>query len=140
MAEKKINTVLYDIDQSSDTNDDQKATARANIGAQAELTAGENITIDPETNTISSSSSVELFVNFDPSELTGDKSIAEIDEAFENNKEIVLRIDIGEYGNYILPFSKKEIVDTCFLWLQKAKFFISLVECLRSRYLVLTSK
>ena len=57
MAEKKINTVLYDVDQSSDTTDEQKATARANIGAQAELTAGDNITIDPETNTISSSAS-----------------------------------------------------------------------------------
>ena len=62
MDEKKINTVLYDIDQSSDTSDTQKATARANIGAQAELTAGENITIDPETNTISSSASAVVDV------------------------------------------------------------------------------
>lgn len=60
MAEKKINTVLYDIDQSSDTNDVQKATARANIGAQAELTAGENIEIDPDTNTISSTSAPQV--------------------------------------------------------------------------------
>jgi hypothetical protein len=60
MAEKKINTVLYDVDQSSDTTDLQKATARANIGAQAELTAGDNITIDPETNTISSTAVVDV--------------------------------------------------------------------------------
>jgi hypothetical protein len=60
MAEKKINTVLYDIDQSSDTSDAQKATARANIGAQAELTAGDNIEIDPETNTISSTSDPQV--------------------------------------------------------------------------------
>lgn len=37
MADKKINTVLYDVDQRSDTSEEQKATARANIGAQAEL-------------------------------------------------------------------------------------------------------
>lgn len=60
MAEKKINTVLYDVDQSSDTTDEQKATARANIGAQAELTAGENIEIDPDTNTISSTSAPQV--------------------------------------------------------------------------------
>lgn len=49
MADKKINTVLYDLDQSSDTTDEQKATARANIGAQAELTAGAGLTLDGNT-------------------------------------------------------------------------------------------
>lgn len=70
MAEKKINTVLYDIDQSSDTSDTQKATARANIGAQAELTAGENIEIDPDTNTISSTSAPQVQADWDEIDTT----------------------------------------------------------------------
>lgn len=51
MADKKINTVLYDIDQSSDTSEEQKSTARDNIDAQQKLNAGENVTI--QGNTIS---------------------------------------------------------------------------------------
>ncbi len=37
MADKKINTVLYDLDQSSDTSEEQKATARGNIGLDVVL-------------------------------------------------------------------------------------------------------
>lgn len=70
MAEKKINTVLYDIDQSSDTTDEQKAIARANIGAQAELTAGDNIEIDPDTNTISSTSAPQVQADWTESDST----------------------------------------------------------------------
>lgn len=40
-----INKVLYNIDQRNDTTAAEKATARANIGAQGALTAGNNITI-----------------------------------------------------------------------------------------------
>ena len=40
-----LNRVLYTIDQRNDTTDAEKATARANIGAQGALTAGANITI-----------------------------------------------------------------------------------------------
>lgn len=42
---EQINKVLYNIDQTADTTEDQKAQARANIGAQAQLTAGSNISI-----------------------------------------------------------------------------------------------
>ena len=40
-----LNRVLYNIDQRNDTTAAEKATARANIGAQGALTAGQNITI-----------------------------------------------------------------------------------------------
>ena len=40
-----INKVLYNVDQRNDTTAAEKATARANIGAQGALTAGSNITI-----------------------------------------------------------------------------------------------
>lgn len=40
-----INKVLYNVDQRNDTSENEKATARANIGAQGALTAGSNITI-----------------------------------------------------------------------------------------------
>lgn len=40
-----LNRVLYNIDQRNDTTAAEKATARANIGAQGALTAGANITI-----------------------------------------------------------------------------------------------
>lgn len=43
---EQINKVLYNCDQTADTTAAQKAQARANIGAQAQLTAGTNITID----------------------------------------------------------------------------------------------
>lgn len=43
---EQINKVLYNCDQTSDTTAAQKAQARANIGAQAQLTAGANVTID----------------------------------------------------------------------------------------------
>lgn len=40
-----INKVLYTIDQTADTTEAQKAQARSNIGAQAQLTAGSNVSI-----------------------------------------------------------------------------------------------
>lgn len=40
-----LNRVLYNVDQRNDTTAAEKATARANIGAQGALTAGQNITI-----------------------------------------------------------------------------------------------
>lgn len=43
---EQINKVLYNCDQTADTTAAQKAQARANIGAQAALTAGTNVTID----------------------------------------------------------------------------------------------
>lgn len=45
MTNNAINSVLYNVDQRADTSADEKATARANIGAQAELTAGPNVDI-----------------------------------------------------------------------------------------------
>ena len=42
---EQINKVLYNIDQTADTTEGQKAQARANIGAQAQLTAGSNVSI-----------------------------------------------------------------------------------------------
>ena len=44
-----INKVLYNVDQRNDTTAAEKATARANIGAQGALTAGQNITISNGT-------------------------------------------------------------------------------------------
>ena len=44
-----INKVLYNVDQRNDTTAAEKATARANIGAQGALTAGSNITISNGT-------------------------------------------------------------------------------------------
>lgn len=41
-----VNKVLYNVDQTADTTEGQKAQARTNIGAQAQLTAGSNVTID----------------------------------------------------------------------------------------------
>lgn len=41
-----VNKVLYNVDQTADTTEAQKAQARANIGAQGQLTAGSNVTID----------------------------------------------------------------------------------------------
>lgn len=45
----KINSVLYNIDQRSDTTSTEKLTARQNIGAQGQLTAGSNIQLDGDT-------------------------------------------------------------------------------------------
>lgn len=42
---EQINKVLYNIDQTADTTEAQKAQARSNIGAQAQLTAGSNVSI-----------------------------------------------------------------------------------------------
>ena len=42
---EQINKVLYNIDQTADTTEAQKAQARVNIGAQAQLTAGSNVSI-----------------------------------------------------------------------------------------------
>ena len=95
MAEKKINTVLYDIDQSSDTTDLQKATARANIGAQAELTAGENIEIDPDTNTISSTSAPQVVAH--DQTLVGDGTSSDplgVDEVEVGNSEMTTIYDL----------------------------------------------
>lgn len=43
MTNNAINSVLYNVDQRADTSAEEKATARANIGAQGELVAGPNI-------------------------------------------------------------------------------------------------
>jgi hypothetical protein len=48
MTNNAINSVLYNVDQRADTSADEKATARANIGAQAALTAGTNVTISDQ--------------------------------------------------------------------------------------------
>lgn len=55
MAAERIMKALANCEQGLDET--QKAQARANIGAQAALTAGANITIDASTNTISSTAS-----------------------------------------------------------------------------------
>ena len=49
MTDNAINSVLYNIDQTSDTTADEKARARANIGAQGALTAGDNVSIVNDT-------------------------------------------------------------------------------------------
>lgn len=51
----KINAVLYNVDQTPEVGSTEQARARNNIGAQAKLVAGSNITIDQSTNTISAS-------------------------------------------------------------------------------------
>ena len=51
----EINRVL--VDRAQDFTEAEKAQGRANIGAQAALSAGANITIDPSTNVISSTNS-----------------------------------------------------------------------------------
>jgi hypothetical protein len=51
MAEKKINTVLYNVDQSSDTTDEQKATARGNLGLDVILQFKEEASVS-ELNTL----------------------------------------------------------------------------------------
>lgn len=57
MSAERIQKVLANCEQG--LNDTQKAQARSNIGAQAALVAGSGITIDPDTNTISSSGGSE---------------------------------------------------------------------------------
>ena len=42
---EQINKVLYNVDQTADTTEAQKAQARTNIGAQAQPTAGSNVSI-----------------------------------------------------------------------------------------------
>ena len=49
MTNAVINSVLYNVDQRTDTTEAEKATARANIGAQGVLTAGANIDINNDT-------------------------------------------------------------------------------------------
>ena len=48
MTNNAVNKVLYNVDQTADTSAAEKAQARSNIGAQAQLTAGTNITIDSD--------------------------------------------------------------------------------------------
>lgn len=56
----KINKVLYNVDQTPDTTEAEKAQARSNIGAQGLLTAGANVTIDTN-NVISALVSSKVF-------------------------------------------------------------------------------
>jgi hypothetical protein len=122
MAEKKINTVLYDIDQSRDTTDEQKATARANIGAQVELTAGENITIDPDTNTISSTFAPQVQSDWNESDPTSasyiqNKPSTFLDLLTEDADLITSGSDLNDYTTpkpYFIPsaLDMKEIYHT----------------------------
>lgn len=122
MAEKKINTVLYDIDQSSDTTDLQKATARTNIGAQAELTAGENIEIDPDTNTISSTSAPQVQADWDEIDTTSASYIQNKPSTFlnlltEDADQITSGANLNNYTTpkpYFIPSANdmKEITNT----------------------------
>lgn len=59
----ELNKVLYNKDQRANTSEEQKARARENIGAQAKLVEGENITIDPSTNTISATNTTYSVFN-----------------------------------------------------------------------------
>lgn len=45
MTNNAVNKVLYNVDQTADTTAAQKTQARTNIGAQAQLTAGSNVSI-----------------------------------------------------------------------------------------------
>lgn len=78
---EQINKVLYNIDQTADTTETQKAQARANIGAQAQLTAGSNISIT--NNVISATDTDNVFLAE-----YGVATVAEISAAKNAGKEV----------------------------------------------------
>lgn len=78
---EQINKVLYNIDQTADTTEAQKAQARANIGAQAQLTAGSNISIT--NNVISATDTDNVFLAE-----YGVATVAEISAAKNADKEV----------------------------------------------------
>lgn len=72
----EINRVL--VDRAQDFTEAEKATGRANIGAQAALSAGANITIDPSTNVISSTNTT--YVAGDNITISGNTISADVPE------------------------------------------------------------
>lgn len=62
----KCNKVLFNIDQSNDVTEEEKAIARNNIGAQEKLVAGEGVSIDDNVISFSGTSDKPLFSRIMP--------------------------------------------------------------------------
>lgn len=90
----EINRVL--VDRAQDFTEAEKAQGRANIGAQAALSAGANITIDPSTNVISSTNST--YTAGDNIRINGTTISAEVPEIVKQNN--------GQGGIVETPVSK----------------------------------
>ena len=97
-----VNKVLYNIDQREQTSEDEKKTARDNIGAQKVLNQGECINI--ENDTISAAGVVYINVNTNTSSAQ-DSVFAAIESALEANRIPVLVSSAPNVAYYWVLYS-----------------------------------